>query len=324
MHPAVARFLAEQSGVVAREQAMGAGVTDTEIRRLCRRRELVPVHRGVYVDHTGAPTWQQQAWAAVLACWPAALSHASALRAAEGPGSTRAQPAVEVAVDRHRSRLTVPGVRVHRTGHLEERTQWHLGPPRIRYEEAVLDVASRARSDVDALGELARAVQARRTTALRLAASLAGRERLPRGRWMASVLEDVAAGACSVLEHGYLVRVERAHGLTPARRQVRDRIGAGTIYRDVDYAGGLVVELDGRVHHDTVAARDADMDRDLATAVGRRQTVRISYGQVFDRPCFTAACIATLLADLGIATRARPCGPGCTVGSPVWAPGSAM
>ena len=47
------------------------------------------VHPGVYVNHTGELTWLQRAWAAVLFAWPAALSHDSALRAADGPGSTR-------------------------------------------------------------------------------------------------------------------------------------------------------------------------------------------------------------------------------------------
>ena len=48
-------------------------------------RELVEVLRGVYVEHTGPPSWQQRAWAAVLRAWPAALADQSAWRAFEGP-----------------------------------------------------------------------------------------------------------------------------------------------------------------------------------------------------------------------------------------------
>jgi hypothetical protein len=200
-----------------------------------------------------------------------------------------------------------------RTPHLEERAQWHLGPPRIRYEDAVLDVASQARSDFVALGELSRAVQGRRTTAQRLLAALEQRRRVPRRTWMSGVLDDVASGACSVLEHGYLDRVERRHGLMRARRQVRDRIGAGVIYRDVEYHVGLVVELDGRLFHDTTTQRDADLDRDLVTAVTGKDSVRLSYGQVFDRSCWTAGHIAAMLESRGWGDRPTACSLACAM-----------
>ena len=46
---------------------------------MLRRHELTDVHRGVYVSHSGQLTLRQQHWAAVLAYWPAALAHVSAL-----------------------------------------------------------------------------------------------------------------------------------------------------------------------------------------------------------------------------------------------------
>lgn len=315
MHPLVQPLLADQSGVVARRQLLEHGLQPHDIARLVRRRELVAIRPGVYVDHTGEPTWQQQAWAAVLLCWPAVLAGDSALRAAEGAGSTRRTRPLEIAVAEERHLRRHPGIKLLRTTHLESRAQWHLGPPRIRYEEAVLDVAARASSDFCALGELSRAVQGRRTTAARLLTSLEARERLARRSWIAGVLNDVAAGACSVLEHGYLHRVERAHGLAPARRQVRDRVGAGVIYRDVEYRVGLVVELDGRLFHDTTTQRDADFDRDLVAAVDGKDSVRLSYGQVFDRQCWTASHVALLLQARGWAGAFRRCSKGCTGGA---------
>ena len=312
MHPLVDPLLSDQTGVVSRRQLLGAGLRQHDVARLVRRRELVTLHPGVYVNHTGEPTWLQQAWAAVLLCWPAALAGESALRAAEGPGSSRRVRPVEVAVAEERHLRRPPGVSLVRTPHLETRAQWHLGPPRIRYEEAALDVAAAARSDFAALGELSRAVQGRRTTAGRLLAALEGRQRIARRDWMSGVLQDVAAGACSVLEHGYLHRVERRHGLAPARRQVRDRLGAGVIFRDVEYDVGLVVELDGRLFHDTPTQRDADLDRDLVTAVGGKDSVRLSYGQVFDRSCWTAVHVALLLQTRGWPGAVRACSPRCT------------
>jgi hypothetical protein len=306
-------ILGDQAGVVTRRQALVAGLTEHALARLVRRRELSRLHTGVYVDHTGEPTWQQLAWGGVLLCWPAVLAGQSALRAVEGPGSTRRRRTIEVAVALDRRPQGAATVDVRRMAHLDERAQWHMGPPRLRYEEAALDVAADAPSDMAALGELARAVQARRTTATRLLEALARRDRISRRAWMGSVLADVAGGACSVLEHGYLTRVERAHGLSPARRQVRDRMGAGTVYRDVEYDGGLVVELDGRLFHDTAAQRDADFDRDLVASVLGKDSVRLSYGQVYDRACWTAAHIGVLLRQHGWRGTPRHCSPTCTV-----------
>lgn len=307
----ITEVLGLQSGVIARFQALESRLTDTDIRRLLRRREWVAVHSGVYLTHTGEPTWLQRAWAAVLFAWPAALCDVSALRAAEGPGR-RKDEVIHIAVDRHRSRLAPPGVRVHRMAHLRPRTQWHLGPPRLRYEEAALDVAASASTELAALDVLAGAVQSRRTTAARMRDALVARERTPRRTWLASVLDDVAAGACSVLEHGYLTLVERAHGLPRARRQVRASATLGVIYRDAEY-DGLAIELDGRLFHDTAEQRDRDFDRDLDAAVGRQTPIRISYGQVFDRPCRTASRIAELLAQRGWTGAPSACGPDCAV-----------
>lgn len=195
---------------------------------------------------------------------------------------------------------------MHRTVRLEERVLWNLGPPRMRYEEAALDVAASAASDFGALGELSRAIQSRRTSAARLAQVLDSRSRIARRAWLSAVLEDVATGVCSVLEHGYLTKVERPHGLSGSRRQVRDRMGAGVVYRDVVYEGGAVVELDGRVFHDTTDQRDRDFQRDLEAAALGRRTIRLSYGQVVDRPCMTAGLVATFLGR-----RVARCGPDC-------------
>lgn len=306
-------LLTDQDGVLTRRQALAAGLEPHDLKRLVRRRELQRLHEGVYLERTGAPTFQQRCWAAVLLHAPAALSHETALRAHEGPGSSRTQTPLHVAVHHGRRVHGGPGIVLHRTVHLDERVLWHTGPPRQRYEEAALDVASSARTDFLALGELSRVVQSRRTTAARLSAALDARERIPRRDWLRSVLEDVAAGTCSVLEHGYLHRVERPHGLTGASRQVRGRLGAGSVYQDVRYAVGVVVELDGRLFHDTTAQRDKDFDRDLEAAADGLVTRRVSWGQVFDRPCWTASRIEVLLRRAGWTGRARPCAPACSV-----------
>jgi hypothetical protein len=293
------RILEDQAGVISRWQAIDAGLTENDLRRLLRRRELVVVHPGVCVNHTGQLTWLQRAWAAVLFAWPAALSHDSALRAADGPGKHK-EEIVHVAVACHRRIASPEGVRIHRTTHLEDRVMWNRSPPRIRYEDAVLDVAIASRTEMDALDALASAVQARRTTARRMLTTLQLRARSARRAWLSGVLEDVAQGACSVLEHGYLRRVERPHGLPAGRRQLRAAASTGIVYRDVTY-GDQIVELDGRLVHDSVRQRDRDLDRDLDAAVDGQGTIRLGYGQVFDRPWEERDChrlTATLLLVL--------------------------
>ena len=308
-HGALAALLAEQSGVVARRQLLGLGCRPHDIERLIRRRALTPVHAGVYVEHTGELRWHQRAWSAVLALWPAALWGESALHdETDEPGG---DTPVHVAVERQRRLVAPPGLRVHRVVRFDERVLWNRSPPRVRYEDAVLEVASPAGSDFAAFAVLAEGCRTRRTTASRLAVTLAARPRVRRRAWLSGVLADLTAGSTSVLEHGYVTRVQRAHGLPRAAQQVRSTSSVGVVYRDVEYSGVLVVELDGRLVHNTAAQRDADFERDLDAALDGRATVRLSWGQVIDRPCTTASKISQLLQRHGWSGRPHSCSPGC-------------
>lgn len=295
----------QQDGVVSRRQVIEVGLGHHDIRRLLRRNEWARVHDGIYVDHTGPLTWRQRAWAAVLYAAPAALCLESALA---GGGAV-----IQVAVAMDRATLVPPaGVRIHRLAHLDERALWNASPPRQRFEDAALDVACRASGEFDAIAVLANACQSRRTTAHRLLQALDARQRIRRRRRLRAILLDIAEGTCSVLEREYLTRVERAHGLPRAVRQKRSTSAVGVCYRDAEYGERLVVELDGRAFHDSVSARNKDFERDLDAAVDGRSTVRLSYHQVFASPCRTAAKLARVMAQHGIAVCGHACGPGCT------------
>lgn len=263
------------------------------------------------MSHTGPLTWIQRAWAAVLSAWPAALAHESAVRAGDGPGRRYDDDAViHIVVDQRRTVITPSGVRVHRRRSFDQNVRWNFSPPRLQYEHAVLDVALDAPDDLDAVALLARAVQSRRTTALRLLGSIGERSRVPRSDWLTAVLSDVAEGACSVLEHEYLSKVERPHGLPRGSRQRRAGTSTGVVYRDVAY-DALLVELDARLFHDTAGQRDRDFERDLDAAVDGRQTLRLSWGQVHARPCSTAAKVGAVLGRRGWSGALTACGPGC-------------
>ena len=117
-------------------------------------------------------------------------------------------------------------------------------PAPLRVEDAALDVAARLTSELDIVALLADVCQSRRTTAMRLISALDARGRITRRDWLAGVLRDIADGTHSVLEHGYLTKVERPHGLPRAIRQPRSKVGP-TRYRDVLYPEyGQAFELD--------------------------------------------------------------------------------
>ena len=88
----IAAVLARQDGVICRSQVLECEGTDSDIARMLRRREWACVFPGVYVNHTGPPSWKQRAWAAVLYHQPAALAGASALRAAGLDVGTESAP----------------------------------------------------------------------------------------------------------------------------------------------------------------------------------------------------------------------------------------
>lgn len=309
----LAALMTEQDGVISRRQVLLLGGDDNVIECRLRSREWARVHRGVYVDHTGVPTWRQRAWAAVLYHWPAALCHVSALRlhGLTSAGDHLDGP-IHVAVDAGRRPRPCSGVRPHRVAGLPERLHPSRTPPCVHLEEAVLEVASGARDEAAAVAVLADACQSRRTTAERLVRRLARRPRLPRRRFLLALLADVATGAFSVLEHRYLTRVERPHGLPTGRRQRVVRRGRSTGYRDVEYQGlGVVVELDGRLGHEFQSDRWDDLDRDIDSAVDGDVTVRAGWRQVLD-PCRLAGAVSRLLAGRGWTGELRRCGPRCT------------
>ena len=302
--------LALQDGLISRRQALGDGMTVTDLKRRLRRREWVAVHPGVYVNHTGGLTWRQRAWAAVLATGPdAALCLDSARRAHEGPGRRDSdESVVHVAVVHGRPRLAPEGVRVHQMVDLATRVQWNKTPPCTRYDDTVLDLAARG-TRLTSVARLADACGSRRTTAARLRDRLDERKRIAQRDWLRAVLSDVADGTCSVLEHGYLDLVERPHALPVGARQALRDLGNGRVYRDVDLPGlGVRIELDGKLFHTSTGDRDRDLERDLDAVVAEDgMTIRLGFGQVYDRPCSTAAKLAAVMRRQGWAGEPTAC-----------------
>ncbi len=298
-------LLDHQSGVVARRQLRALGLADHDVRRLVRNRRLTPVFRGIYVNHTGPLTWSSRAWAAVLLYEGSALCGPSALNLAGLP--------IHVALPAGRKGVPARGVVLHQQRNLEARVQWNRSPPRLRVEEAALDVAGTAKTTGEAVGVISDVIARRASTPARILAALDGRARTPRGAELRRVITDAALGSHSVLERAYLVKVERNHRLPQGRRQARGQMADGTlVYRDVLYEEwGIVVELDGLTWHGDPATRARDMQRDLAGAVSGLTTLRLGWRQVEDDPCRTAAQVGLVLAGRGWQGSPRPCRAGC-------------
>jgi len=313
----IADLLDIQCGVVSRRQVLSRGLDDAFLARAVRRRELRRVHEGVYVSHTGPLTWWQRAWAATLFYEPAALTHESVL-IAEGVGRPQdADGPVHIAVDHARRVEPQAGIVVHRRRGLVAALHPSKTPLRVRLDEAVLDVASTARSDAAAVALLGDACQSRRTNASRLARVLSQRVRLPRRSFLAELLVDVAEGAYSVLEHRYLTGVERPHGLPTGKRQRLVHVGRTRAYRDVEYLQlDTVVELDGRLGHDGTQDRWDDLDRDIAGIVGGTVTLRLGWRQVLS-PCRVAAAVAAVLTTRGWTGDLLPCSATCVAIQPI-------
>jgi len=133
----VAALMQGQDGVISRRQVLDLGGSGRDIARRLNRRDWSRLHPGVHLDHTGEPTWDQQAWAAVLARWPAALGGASAVRA-HGLRGARADEAapIRIVIPATRSVDPLPGARVERIADFDTVALLHLHPPRACVAEA--------------------------------------------------------------------------------------------------------------------------------------------------------------------------------------------
>ncbi|WP_344838467.1 type IV toxin-antitoxin system AbiEi family antitoxin domain-containing protein [Kribbella ginsengisoli] len=327
-----------QKGAFSRTQALEHGITDKVLQRRCRVRQLQRVHHGVYVDFTGPLPWETRMWAAWLACGPeAALTGKTALRYYGLEGDWDDNDPIHLAVP-HARRLDRRGkIRVTRWRELDARLHPTRKPPTVRLEVALLTTASRERETARQAAMLLDACRQRRTTPQRLLAELESLGQLAGRDVIRQILLDTVDGVQSFLEQCYLRRVERAHGLPAADRQVRavtaadsttvDHSGTAestttpparpskrVVYRDVEYSPyGVIVELDGRLGHSDALSRWRDMSRDNAAATSGKLTLRFGY-QLVSHPCETAAQVVTALRHRGWTGAPRLCSPTCALG----------
>jgi hypothetical protein len=298
--------------VLTRTQALSGGMTDKAIAARLRSGRWQRLQLGVYAAFSGEPPRLALVWAAVLRGGPGAvLSHHTA---AELSGLvTTPESLIHLTVPSGARVARIPGVVLHYPGRLAQSRHPVLEPGRTRIEETVLDLGQAGRGLDPALGWIFHACGSRKTTAERIAATMALR---PRMRWradLAMALGVAREGVHSLLEFRYLNRVERPHGLPCGARQHQVRRGGRRQYQDVLYqAFGVVAELDGRAAH-PAEFRQRDVRRDNANAAVGQVTLRYTWADVAGRPCAVAGEVSAALMRRGWAAAPHRCGRHCAL-----------
>ena len=301
----------EQLGLVTRQQCLSAGLTDRAIQHRVATGRWVTVHPGVYLTTPGRDGWWMQATAAQLAVAGSAWSYRTAGYAYGLV--TRAPAVIDLLVAAPVHAAPPRGAAVHRSRYTDNRVDDRRWPWRTTFEETVLDLAELGTED-DVLAMLGRAFQRGTTTEGSLRRLLGGRSRHRRRALLGEVLEDVDAGAHSAMEVRYVRDVERPHGLPVGRRQ-RATWAQGVRLHDVGYdEQRVLVELDGRLGHESRQSRIHDGIRDRRGAGSGWLTVRAFWRDVAGHPCDLAVDVGAVLTDRGMTHRIHRCRrPDCTV-----------
>lgn len=308
----------QQHGAVSRRQLLDLGLSRDQVRWLVGSGRFQPLLLGVYATFTGPVPWRTRLAAALLYAGPGAvIGGRTALRlhgvldrpAEDGPSG---QEAIEVCIPRDRRVVAADGLVIRTRRGLAAQAQDVPWPPRLRVEEAVLDVVARAEDEDQAIALVLAAVQRRRTTPQRLRAALDRRTRMPRRSLLREVLTDASRGVHSLLERRYLRDVEQAHGLPRADRQHRSDTDSGPRYRDLRYRRErVVVELDGEIAHPQ-DARQRDAARNRGIVADGDVPLAYGWAEVAGSPCTTAAEVAAVLRARGWTGTPHPCGrAGC-------------
>jgi predicted transcriptional regulator of viral defense system len=299
--PAVDRLARRQSGVIARDQLLGLGVSRSAVTRAVRRGQLLVLGRGVY-RFRGAPLSRRAArFAAVLlagedgalARWTAAELHGFA-----EPRSGRVH--LVVPHERLGPSSDVAFVKVTRTRNLPSverdlvdglavtapaRTLLDLAPVCSEAHLAEL-VAAALRTRGCTLSDL--------EDTLRRHPGATARGRLVR---VVALLGDDAEGSRSDVEVAALAAVVEAGLPRPdLAHRVRDRRGRFVAEVDLAYpAQRIAIEIDGYRWHSSPASKLADERRQNRLVLAGWTVLRFSADEVRRRPDEVVATIAGAL-----------------------------
>jgi hypothetical protein len=259
---ALDQLIFQQLGVIARHQALAAGLSENALRH--RLRSGGPWHKvlpGVYVAMTGTPTPLQQEMAALL--------YAGKDSMVTGPAALRCHyigkivpDLVDVLVPPTRQRRDAGFVRLHRTARMPERTR-QRGP--IRYVPPVRAVADTVRGMTslrDVRAVVADAVQRRACQVRDLAAELTAGPNTGSALFRRA-LADVADGIRSTAEADLKDLLVRARIPTPLfNPELYDMDGTFIARPDAWWPElGIAIEVDSREWHLSPADHEHTLTR---------------------------------------------------------------
>jgi hypothetical protein len=314
--PGLRTAAGHQAGIIARRQAIRAGMSSRAIEWKLQARQWQQVHWGVYATFTGPVPRRARLWAAVLyAGQGAVLSHESA---GELQGLVdRPADVIHVTVPTRRRVAPAPGLVIHRSDAPERREEHPPGePPMTLVADTVIDLAAACASVDDLYGWVARAF-GRKEVGVNLVDLLVAVRLRKKLRWRAEITEAIVAaagGAHSVLELLWDKNVEQPHGLPISTKQVPFRKENGKVgYRDREYVPwGVIVELDGRKSHPG-EQRGQDSARDRQASVARKETMRYGWREAKHEACKSATEVIWVLWRRGWRGHPRPCSAACPV-----------
>jgi hypothetical protein len=271
-------LLQTQDSMVARRQLSALGLDWDRVRNQIDARRWVMHTPRVIGTTTGALTWQQRCWLAVLHAGPRSMLGGLSAGEIAGLSGWHRDP-VTVLVDDELAFEPVVGVRFFRSRRSFELLQAaRPGIPRVALEPALLLWAGYQAEAVRAAhGVLAAAVQQKLTTAERLLTWVETLHPLRGSGGFKRTLGEIAGGAHSGAELDVRRLCHRFGLRLPDRQRPRtDRAGKRR-WTDCewDLADGsvLILEVDGAFHVD-VMEWGADIKRARALTTGTRTVVR--------------------------------------------------
>jgi hypothetical protein len=299
---ALDRILSRQVEVIARHQALAAGLTSNALRHRLRLggpwRGLLP---GVYVAATGKPTIAQQEMAAMLYAGrgsvitgPAALRH----HRIRGPAANF----IDVLIPASRRRRDAAFVRLHRTTRMPTRI-WQFGP--LRYAlpaRAVADAVHELTSLRDVRAVVADAVQRGSCAVAQLCAELTAGAKAGSALFR-EALTDVADGIRSAAE-GDLKDLLAKSGL-PMPLFNAMVFAAGTFVAQPDAWWpelGVAVEVDSKEWHMSPQDHEKTLTRGRRMARHQMIVLRFTPKQIRTQPAEVVADIRRALEG----ARGRP------------------
>lgn len=307
--------------MLSRSQALRLGITPQTLRAQVSAGRWRRVLHRVYATFTGPLLRPARLMAALLyAGPPAVLSHTSAAEEWRMIDVLPDGPTHVTVPYGHNAVSHPPAVYLHRSRAFAHIVAVDGAQPRTSRADTIIDLATSEPTDVEAKRLMVSLLSGTPVSVHAVAQQLVLRPAFRYRAALNAAVELVRGGSLSALEAEYTVRVESAHGLPAALRQVPFEVDGRVLWEDVAYDSAgipLTVRLDGRTYHATPGIAFRDRRRDNAAELASRSRLVYGWAEVTDDPCGVAAEVATVLHRLGWTESPAGCGdPGCKLARP--------